>query len=61
VPRIWSLARNRHANTPDRREDVQDLLEDGPAALLVAEAAEEVVGAVIAGWDGWRGNISLGH
>jgi ribosomal protein S18 acetylase RimI-like enzyme len=28
-----------------------------PAALLVAEAGEEVVGVVIAGWDGWRGNI----
>lgn len=42
---------------PDRREDVESLLDGGPAALLVAEAADEVVGAVIAGWDGWRGNI----
>lgn len=25
--------------------------------MLVAETAEKVVGAVIAGWDGWRGNI----
>jgi len=25
--------------------------------LLVAESAGRVVGAVIAGWDGWRGNI----
>jgi ribosomal protein S18 acetylase RimI-like enzyme len=30
---------------------------DGPAALLVAEVDQEVVGAIIAGWDGWRGNI----
>jgi ribosomal protein S18 acetylase RimI-like enzyme len=30
---------------------------DGPAALLVAETDGQVVGAVIAGWDGWRGNI----
>ena len=28
-----------------------------PAALLVAESAGKVVGAVIAAWDGWRGNI----
>lgn len=33
-------------------------MDDGsPAALLVAEADARVVGAVIAGWDGWRGNI----
>jgi len=32
-------------------------VEESPAALLVAEVAGEVVGAVIAAWDGWRGNI----
>jgi ribosomal protein S18 acetylase RimI-like enzyme len=57
VLRLWSLSRNRHASAPDRREDVERLVEGGPAALCVAEAAKEVVGAVIAGWDGWRGNI----
>lgn len=54
---LWSLARSRHASVPDRREDVEGLVEGGPAALLVAEAADEVVGTVIAGWDGWRGNV----
>jgi ribosomal protein S18 acetylase RimI-like enzyme len=54
---LWALARSRHASTPDRREDVERLVEGSPAALLVAEAAGRVVGAVIAGWDGWRGNI----
>jgi ribosomal protein S18 acetylase RimI-like enzyme len=57
VLRLWSLARSRHASSLDRREDVEGLINGGPAALLVAEAEEEVVGAVIAGWDGWRGNI----
>lgn len=57
VLRLWSLARNRHASTPDRREDVESLVEGGPAVLLVAETAGEVVGTAIAGWDGWRGNI----
>ena len=28
-----------------------------PAALLVAECDDEIVGALIAGWDGWRGNM----
>lgn len=33
------------------------MLEGSPAALLVAEEGGEVVGALIAGWDGWRGNL----
>jgi ribosomal protein S18 acetylase RimI-like enzyme len=57
VLRLWSLARGRHASTPDRREEVEALVSDGPATLLVAETDEEVVGAIIAGWDGWRGDI----
>jgi ribosomal protein S18 acetylase RimI-like enzyme len=54
---LWASARSQHASTPDRREDVERLVEGSPAALLVAESAGRVVGAVIAGWDGWRGNI----
>ena len=54
---LWSAARSSHASTADRREDAEALLEDGPAALLVAEGDGLVVGAVIAGWDGWRGNV----
>ena len=54
---LWELARSSHASTPDRREDIERLVEDSPAALLVAEAAGQIVGAVIAAWDGWRGNI----
>lgn len=54
---LWVLARSEHASTPDRREDIERLVEDSPAALLVAEAAGQIVGVVIAAWDGWRGNI----
>jgi ribosomal protein S18 acetylase RimI-like enzyme len=54
---LWALARSQHAGTPDHREDVERLVEGSPAALLVAENAGQVVGAVIAAWDGWRGNI----
>jgi ribosomal protein S18 acetylase RimI-like enzyme len=57
VLRLWSLARSQHARTPDRREDIESLVEGSPAALFVAEAEKGLVGAVIAGWDGWRGNI----
>lgn len=33
------------------------MIGDSPAALLVAERRGEIVGALIAGWDGWRGNM----
>jgi ribosomal protein S18 acetylase RimI-like enzyme len=55
---LWAEARSEHASTPDRPEDVERLVGDGsPAALLVAEREGEIVGALIAGWDGWRGNM----
>ena len=38
-------------------QDVERLIADSPAALLVAEPEGEIVGALIAAWDGWRGNM----
>jgi len=54
---LWGQERSEHASTADRLEDVELLIEDSPAALLVAERGGEIVGALIAGWDGWRGNM----
>jgi ribosomal protein S18 acetylase RimI-like enzyme len=54
---LWGQARSEHASTPDRLEDVKRLVADSPAALLVAEREGEIVGALIAAWDGWRGNM----
>jgi ribosomal protein S18 acetylase RimI-like enzyme len=54
---LWEQARSGHASTADRAEDVERLVEDSPAALLVAERNGEIVGALIAAWDGWRGNM----
>jgi ribosomal protein S18 acetylase RimI-like enzyme len=54
---LWEQARSGHASTPDRVEDVECLVTDSPAALLVAERDGEIVGALIAAWDGWRGNM----
>ena len=55
---FWAGARSGHASTEDRGEDVERLVDEGsPAALLVAERQGEIVGALIAGWDGWRGNM----
>lgn len=55
--KLWGEARSGHASAPDRLEDVERLAADSPAALLVAEREGEIVGALIAAWDGWRGNM----
>jgi GNAT superfamily N-acetyltransferase len=54
---LWAQARSEHASTSDRLDDVERLVADSPATLLVAERDGEVVGALIAAWDGWRGNM----
>lgn len=54
---LWENARSEHASTPDRIDDLGHLIGDSPAALLVAERDREIVGALIAAWDGWRGNM----
>jgi ribosomal protein S18 acetylase RimI-like enzyme len=54
---LWAGAKSEHASTADRLDDVERLVENSPAALLVAELEGEIVGALIAGWDGWRGNM----
>jgi ribosomal protein S18 acetylase RimI-like enzyme len=42
------------ASITDDRDGVRRLLDRDAAAVLVAEVDGEVVGTVIAGWDGWR-------
>ena len=54
---LWGQERSKHASTSDRLEDIERLTGDSPAALLVAEREGEIVGALIAAWDGWRGNM----
>jgi len=55
VLRLWDGARSEHAVTEDTPERVAALRATG--ALLVAVDDDEVVGAMIAGFDGWRGNF----
>jgi ribosomal protein S18 acetylase RimI-like enzyme len=54
---LWAESRSEHASTADRVEEVERLVAESPAALLVAEWDGEIVGALIAAWDGWRGNM----
>jgi ribosomal protein S18 acetylase RimI-like enzyme len=53
---LWREAETTPSVT-DNREAVVKLLAEPTAVLLVAEADGRLVGTVIGGWDGWRGNI----
>jgi ribosomal protein S18 acetylase RimI-like enzyme len=57
VLELWAEARSVHARTPDTREVVERLLTRDPGSLLLAELEGRIVGALIAAWDGWRGNM----
>ena len=54
---LWGVGRTRHAATADTPESVELLLETDPGALLVALDGTELAGAVVAAFDGWRGNF----
>ena len=52
---FWGGARSPHAVTEDTAERVAAAV--GAGALLVAEIDGELVGTLVAGFDGWRGNM----
>ena len=41
----------------DNPEGLSVLLTRDPGALVLAEAEGAVIGSIIAGWDGWRGQL----
>ena len=55
VLRVWEVARSGAASTPDDPAAVAAAIDHG--SLLVAEDGGEIVGTLVAGWDGWRGNM----
>jgi ribosomal protein S18 acetylase RimI-like enzyme len=54
---LWQQDRSEHASTPDRPQDLERLIGNSPGSLLLAESDRTVSGALIAAWDGWRGNL----
>jgi ribosomal protein S18 acetylase RimI-like enzyme len=52
---LWESARSPLASQPDEPEGLSRAIATG--AVLVAESGDRLVGVVIAGWDGWRGNM----
>jgi ribosomal protein S18 acetylase RimI-like enzyme len=52
---LWGVARTPHAVTTDSAEAVQLLL--ARSAAFVVDGRDGLAGAIVAGWDGWRGNL----
>src|SRR3984957_1712130 len=50
---LWAEAAENAERAPDTREAVTALLGRDPDALIVAGHPGELVGSIIAGWDGW--------
>jgi ribosomal protein S18 acetylase RimI-like enzyme len=53
---LWKRAETGPSST-ESADDLRWLLERDPEALLLADFEGEVVGSLIAGWDGWRGTF----
>jgi len=51
---FWSQAAEAAHRPSDSAAAVERLVERDPDALLLALDGEEIVGTVVAGWDGWR-------
>jgi ribosomal protein S18 acetylase RimI-like enzyme len=51
---LWDRARSGHAETADSLQALERL---DAGALIVHERDGEIVGALIAAFDGWRGNM----
>ncbi len=58
-PGVLSLWRESeaHPSSTDDLASLDRLLTEHPGAVIVAEDDGNLVGSVIAGWDGWRGSI----
>jgi ribosomal protein S18 acetylase RimI-like enzyme len=50
---FWRRAEASPSST-ESAEDVRGLLRRDPEALIVADSDGEIVGTLVAGWDGWR-------
>lgn len=56
VLELWQLAAAEPTHTDDL-DGLRTLFKHDRASLLVADTEGQLVGSVIAAWDGWRGSI----
>jgi ribosomal protein S18 acetylase RimI-like enzyme len=57
VLQLWQQADVSPPSKSDSIDGLIRLMDSDGAVLLVATADGRIVGSVIGGWDGWRGNI----
>jgi ribosomal protein S18 acetylase RimI-like enzyme len=57
VLQMWQAAGVTPPSVSDSIEGLTRLIREPAALLLVAIIDDQIVGSVIGGWDGWRGNI----
>ena len=57
ILRLWHEADVTPPSVTDSIEGLTRLIHEPGAVLLVAIIDARIVGSVIGGWDGWRGNI----
>jgi ribosomal protein S18 acetylase RimI-like enzyme len=57
VLRLWQEADVTPPSVTDSIEGLTRLINAPGGILLVATIDDRIVGSVIGGWDGWRGNI----
>jgi ribosomal protein S18 acetylase RimI-like enzyme len=57
VLEMWKAAGVTPPSVSDSIEGLTRLIREPAALLLVATIDDHIVGSVIGGWDGWRGNI----
>jgi ribosomal protein S18 acetylase RimI-like enzyme len=54
---FWAVAAENDHRPADSRAAVAALHRRDPGALILAVDGDEIVGTVIAGWDGWRCHV----
>jgi len=56
VLELWAAA-DAVPSVTDDVDGLENLLATDPGALLVATVDDQIVGTLVAAWDGWRGNM----
>jgi ribosomal protein S18 acetylase RimI-like enzyme len=51
---MWQEAAENDSRPPDTREAVTALIGRDPDAMILADHDGELIGSIVAGWDGWR-------
>src|SRR5205807_9719793 len=54
---LWDVAADPGRTILDEQADLRRLLASAGGFLLVAQVDGHPVGTIVAGWDGWRGNL----